>query len=134
MKNKQINVSYNENVLYVFFGNFRRKQTYFFLCQWEATVLQTKIIKHGNFECYLEYLIDSYSQMIHCHFQDETKEMKTDFVKAGFYIRFRCNVYVETLRKLNELARYAKVSNTKMFRILLEMDRKGWKPPLRSAA
>ncbi|TGN06942.1 hypothetical protein [Leptospira ilyithenensis] len=134
MKAKHINVSYNKNVLYILFGDHKRKQTYFLLSKWEITVVQSKVVGHGSLGNYLEYLIRSYSGTIYNGFHETKEEMNASIGKKDRLIRFHCKVYAKTLRELENLANHTNASKTNVLRILLEMDGRGWKPPLQIAA
>ncbi|BDA79983.1 hypothetical protein LPTSP3_g29130 [Leptospira kobayashii] len=134
MKNNHSNVSYNQNILYVIFGDYSRKQTYFLLSQREITAVQSKVVGYGSLETYLEYLTRSYSGTIYNCFHKTKEEMNPSIGKKDRPIRFHCKIYSKTLRELENLANHTNASQTDVFRILMGMDERGWKPPLQIAA
>ncbi len=134
MKNNIVNLKKAKPTNYTQFTLPREKFTIFSVSKWNTLKLHAKIQKHGNFSCYLEYLIDRYSDRIYQGFPVYHDHLHIRVqIKNEEKILLKCKVFESTLLELHELAVFAEMGKAKLFRLLLDWDLNPTKPSLRMA-
>ncbi|MDZ4725980.1 MAG: hypothetical protein SH817_07475 [Leptospira sp.] len=135
MKKKMMMLKNKNSMNIVHFIHQTQKYTTFTFSKWNTLQLNAKIQMHGCLSTYIDFLIDRYSFRVYETFKFNKIALDQEaMIHSEEKMRIKCRIFESTLDELSELAEYAMMNKTKLFRILLKWDINNPSPRLRLIA